>query len=140
VLRPESIIALAAVPLFDGLTPEELDRVAQHVMEQEYGEGHEIVIQDHWAAAFYLILDGTATVLVDGEARRTLGAGDYFGELSVIDVQPRSATVVATSPLTALVITAMDFRPVLSENWTITETILVNLCSRIRELEHPARH
>src|ERR1041385_486260 len=122
MLGSDHIEALALAPLFEGLEPSELARIADNVMEQEYGAGREIVVQGHDAAAFYLIVSGTAVVLVDGVERRVLGPGEYFGELSVLDTQPRTASVIAGEPPRALVITAWDFRPLLSENWPIAET------------------
>jgi CRP-like cAMP-binding protein len=135
MLVDEHVKALAAVPLFKDLAPDELAEVASHVMVQEYGTGRQLVSEGNRAAAFYLIVDGTAGVEVHGSPRRTLSPGDYFGELAVIDEKPRSANVFAMSPITALVIGSWDFMPMLEHHWSITKHVLRHLCDRVRELD-----
>ena len=85
---------------------------------------------------FYVILEGSADVEVHGEHRITLGAGQYFGETSLIDGQPRSATVVAgPEGMTAFALTAFDFAPILEENPPVALALLKVLASRLRAAE-----
>jgi CRP/FNR family cyclic AMP-dependent transcriptional regulator len=82
-----------------------------------------------------VILDGTATVSKAGVDKRTLGAGDHFGEISMIDSKRRSATVTATEPLTALAVPHLAFQSLLDDDPTCARETLMVLCARLREAE-----
>jgi len=84
---------------------------------------------------FFLILDGEAKVTVGNRTRRVLRAGDYFGEISLIDGQPRSATIVAATPLRTLALAEWNFRSALLTNPGIARKLLVELCRRLRSAE-----
>ena len=80
----------------------------------------------------FLILEGQATVTVGSHERVSLGPGDYFGEISLLDDEPRSATVTANGPLRALFLFSFTFRPLLREHFEVTEKIILRLCQRLR--------
>lgn len=104
---------LAAVPLFDGLTGAQHRMIARLVDGVEADAGETIVAQDTHTYQFVIIERGTAEMRHDGEPVSELGAGDYFGEIAILSGgQPRSATVNATTPLRALVLTAQKFNQV----------------------------
>jgi CRP-like cAMP-binding protein len=130
----ERLERLRAVPLFAGLKDRELKDVLGQTREVEH-TGGEIVEEGSKGVGFHLILDGTATVLQGGEVRRTLGPGDYFGEISLIDGKPRSATVTAAEDLTTASIVSWEFEPLLLEEPQITKALLLVMCSRLRAAE-----
>jgi len=104
---------LGRVSLFDGLTPDDLVALGSHMRETHFAAGDIVVREGTRGArvlAFFLILDGTATVTVGDEARPDLSAGDYFGEIGLLLDVPRTATVVAKTDLLCSAMSAWDFR------------------------------
>jgi CRP-like cAMP-binding protein len=89
----------------------------------------------HPGEEFFLILDGTARVDVSARKRSRLGPGQYFGEMSLLDGGPRSASVVAETPLRLLVIKRRDFSTLLREATELTQNLLVTLSHRVRHAE-----
>jgi CRP-like cAMP-binding protein len=87
---------------------------------------------------FFLILDGTARVEVSPEKRATLHPGAFFGEMSLLDGGPRSATVVADTPVRLLVIGRKHFADVLDDVPGLTLTLLTTLSRRVRQAEAEA--
>ena len=85
--------------------------------------------------AFHYILDGHATVSREGRELRTLGPGDYFGEISMIDGRPRSATVTAVEPMRVLAIPHQEFESVIDQDPDFARHLLKTLCARLRESE-----
>ena len=84
---------------------------------------------------FFVIIDGTATVKLSSRKRHRLGPGDFFGEMSLLDGEPRSATVKAETDLRLLVINRRHFWELLREVPELTQRMLVTLSRRVRELE-----
>jgi len=115
---------LAKVDLFRDLDKRELQDVAGAMKEYTFPAGREIVTQGTGGVGFFVIADGTASVTVDGGAVRTLGAGDYFGEVALLADAPRSATVTAESDITCWGITSWAFRPIVEANGSIAWKLL----------------
>ncbi len=126
---------LKSVPLFEGLSDKELNAVVSASRTVEHQAGHEVVEEGGGSVGFHLILDGTATVSQGARTIRTLAPGDYFGEISVIDGKPRSATVKTESAMRTLSLPAWKFQPLLDDNPALTRKILVGLCETIRASE-----
>lgn len=126
---------LAEIDIFRGLTSKQMKRLAGQVREVRLEDGHTVATEGHGALGFHLILDGQATVSSGGVERRTLGPGDYFGEISLIDGKPRSATIVAKGPLHTAVIDNTTFQPLIDESPEFARSLLMVLCGRIRALE-----
>jgi CRP/FNR family transcriptional regulator, cyclic AMP receptor protein len=104
---------LAAIPLFDGLTGAQHRMISRLLDGVEADAGETIVVQDTHTYQFVIIEQGTAEVRHDGAAVTVLGPGDFFGEIAILSGgQPRTATVIASSPLTAFVLTAQKFNQV----------------------------
>jgi CRP/FNR family transcriptional regulator, cyclic AMP receptor protein len=126
---------LAAIDVFAGLSPRQLKKLAAQVREVHHDDGHQVSTEGKGALGFHLILGGHANVSSKGVQRRTLGPGDYFGEISLIDGRPRSATVVAEGPLHTAVIDNSTFQPLIDESPEFARSLLLVLCGRLRALE-----
>ena len=87
------------------------ERVASVFKERRFAQGETVIQQGSGAAAFFVIDSGEATVLVDGIEQRTMQAGDYFGEMALIDAGTRTATVIAATELVCSGVTFWDFQP-----------------------------
>jgi len=126
---------LRKVDLFAGLSTKELESVADACKRAEFRDGDNIVTQGDPSARLYVIIDGTADVFVHGAKVDTVGPGDYFGEIAVIDEQPRAATVTATSPISALSLANFNVKRLLRTIPDIGFKMLRRACERIRSLE-----
>jgi CRP/FNR family cyclic AMP-dependent transcriptional regulator len=126
---------LAAVPLFQGLSKRELAAISSVAEELDHPEGRDIVVEGKSGAGFHLILKGSASVKVGAREVTVLGTGDYFGEMSVIDGGPRSATVTANTPVRTLSIASWEFMPLLEKHPGLAAKLLVEMVRRVRRLE-----
>jgi CRP/FNR family transcriptional regulator, cyclic AMP receptor protein len=131
---------LAGVALFDGIDPEGLAMVAGRAVEVDFPEGRTIVRQGEVGTGFFLITTGRTRVVRDGETIAELGPGEFFGELSLLDGEPRIATVVAEVPTTCLALATWDFEAVLLEEPKVTLAILRGMAARLRDLTESHRH
>jgi CRP/FNR family cyclic AMP-dependent transcriptional regulator len=127
-----SVDALRRVLLFSSLSDKDLERVMEISKEVTHKDGHMVVEEDHSAIGFHLILSGTAETSQHGTVLGTMGPGDYFGEISLIDGKPRSATVTARGELRTLAIPAWNFNQLLDEHPQLTRAMMVALADRIR--------
>lgn len=123
---------LQRVPLFQGLGRDELEMLSRSFKERTFPAGRTVTQEGAGGVGFFVIEDGTATVSIGGEERRQLGAGDYFGELALIDDSPRSATIVADSDLRCWGLTAWEFRPLVEQNASIAWSMLQTMAQRLR--------
>ena len=126
--------ALAAVPLFAGLGGHQLEAVGRLADEIDLPEGSELTRQGKSAHEFFVLLDGTVRVERDGKAVRHLGAGDFLGEIALVDGGPRTATVVAATPVRALVIGHREFNTLLEDYPEISRIVLRALANRVRNI------
>ena len=126
---------IANVDLFRDLSRAQLKRLAGAAIEVSHPPGKAVATEGRSGLAFHLIIEGSATVSKDGRELRTLGPGDYFGEISMIDGRPRSATVTAQEPLKAMAIPHQDFEAVIDEDPEFARRLLKTLCARLREAE-----
>ncbi len=126
---------LRSVAIFRGLDDKELHRIVAVGKEVRFDTGKVVAQQDGGAAGFHLVLDGQVSVVVDGRERARLGPGKYFGEMSLLDGLPRSATVKAEEPTTTFALTSWQFLPLLADYPSISRALLVELCARLRRVE-----
>jgi CRP-like cAMP-binding protein len=126
---------LAAVPILAGLSRRQRSRLHDGSRIVHHPAGKEVAAEGEGALALHIVLAGTAMVTVGGHERRTMSTGDHFGEISLIDGKPRSATVTATEPLTTLAIPYLVFQSLLDDDPTCARGLLAVLCTRLREAE-----
>ena len=136
--QQEQVEVLRRVPLFSDLTKRELQQVARTVNDVTHPAGHVIVTEGDKGVGLHIIISGQAKVSRNGRTVARLGPGDYFGEMSMIDGGPRTATVTADTPLRLLGLTFWDFHPLLKTSPSISYKLLVKLCARLREAEGEA--
>jgi CRP/FNR family transcriptional regulator len=131
--------ALRQVPLLMPLDDKQLKRLAGDFKERHVEAGGEIMSAGRGGVAFFILLEGEAAVTVDGQERRRLTAGDYVGEIAMIDPDaPRSATVTAVSDVRLAHLSAWDFRPFVIEHPEVAWDLLRTLAKRLREAERRA--
>jgi CRP/FNR family transcriptional regulator, cyclic AMP receptor protein len=101
---------IESLPLFGSLSKRECRQIARIADEVELAEGFHLVNQCSFAHEFFVIEEGTAAVMRDGQHVADLGPGDFMGEMGLLDHARRNASVVATSPMTVMVMSSQDFR------------------------------
>jgi CRP/FNR family cyclic AMP-dependent transcriptional regulator len=134
---PDVDDTLARVPLFSGVKPKDLKKLGKRMQERSFNEGDEITTEGRSGIGFFVIEHGNATVSIGGKIVRTLGPGEHFGEVALIDSGPRSATVIATTDLRCRGMSAWEFRPFVEEHPEVAWTLLETLVGRLREAESP---
>lgn len=131
---------LAECPLFTGAEADDLATLARTATEVTFPRGRVIVRQGEIGTGFFVIVDGRVRVVRDGETIASLGPGDFFGELSVIDGLPRVAQVVAEEETTCLALATWDFERVLLAEPRLALAILRGLAARLRSVTGQQRH
>jgi CRP-like cAMP-binding protein len=126
---------LGALPLFSRLRKRQLRRLAKLAKVADYSPAEVIVQSGERGDSFYLVLEGRANVL--GKSR-TLRAGDFFGEMALIDGGPRSATVTAATAVRTMQLPRRAFLQALEEDPRIALAIMESLAGRVRRLERDA--
>ena len=127
--------SLSKVPLFAGCKGKDLKKLSAQMSERTFSEGDTITEQGQSGVGFFVIEEGNATVSIRGEIVRTLGPGDWFGEISLIDDGPRSATIVAGTDLRCQGMTAWEFRPFVQGHPEVAWPLLETLAARLRDAE-----
>ena len=138
---PGSVDDVRSVPLFSGLNQRQLKRVARAFDERDYRPGRTIVREGEMdGIGFFIVTDGSAAVRVGGQRVGTLGPGDYFGELALINRSERSATIIAETDVRCLMTAFWDFRKLASANPDILWKLLEHLATVLAaERERRAR-
>jgi len=123
---------LEKAPLWSGLSKKELKSLVSVSRERRFESGDTIVKKGEGGVGFYLILDGTVEIRSDGNTLSKLGPGQFFGEMCVLDNQPRSADVVTVQPSRVLILTAWNIKGLISLNPRIALKMLQELVRRLR--------
>ena len=138
--RERKIELLGAMPLFEGLDADDLGGVADRTVEVDYGQGGVIVREGEIGTGFFVIVSGQVRVVRDGETVSTLGPGEFFGELSVLDHRPRNAQVAAVGPTTCLALASWDLEGVITDQPRVALSMLRVLATRLRDVTDAHRH
>jgi CRP/FNR family transcriptional regulator, cyclic AMP receptor protein len=123
---------LQRVPLFEHFEKGDLERLARSFKERTFDAGTTVTGEGKTGAGFFVIESGEATVSVRGGERRSLGPGDYFGEIALLDDGARSATVTAVSDLRCYGLTSWEFRPLVESDASIAWKLLETMAQRLR--------
>ena len=122
---------LDGIRLFSGLSKKELGQLAQRMDELTVREGEELATEGRYAHEFFVIEQGAAEVLKDGEPIGELGPGDFFGEIGLLETERRTATVRATSQMEVIVMFAPDFKKMEREQPAVADRIRSALRARL---------
>ncbi|HEV2712537.1 MAG TPA: cyclic nucleotide-binding domain-containing protein [Gaiellaceae bacterium] len=122
---------LKRVPLFEECSRKDLNEIAGIADEIDLRDGKELTRQGGPGREFFVLIDGTADVKKGTRRVNRLGPGDFFGEIALVTRRPRTATVVATSPVRALVITDRSFRRLLDHQPQIQSKVMSALAARL---------
>jgi CRP/FNR family transcriptional regulator, cyclic AMP receptor protein len=131
-LSDHKIDALRAVSLFAECSRHELEFLVTRTDEVEVEAGRTLITQGSLGDTFYLLLDGEATVEVDGHQRPPLGAGSFFGEISMLDRGSATATVVTTTPARLMVMSHAQFRDAIKANDNLLLQVMRAMAERLR--------
>ena len=123
---------LQRVPIFADFDRGDLQRLARSFKERTFEAGKTVAAEGKSGAGFFVIESGEASVSVRGEERAKIGAGDYFGEIALIDDGARSATITADTDLHCFGLTSWEFRPLVESNASIAWKLLETLAKRLR--------
>ena len=123
---------IARVPLFAKCTAEEIAAIAGVAQEHPYESGQIIVTQGTPGQAFYMVLSGRVEIIRDSSSLGAFGPGDFFGEMSLLDQAPRSATIRAIEQTVCLMLSSWDFKSLLEAHPSIAIKLLEVLSRRLR--------
>lgn len=126
---------LKRTPIFAKTSEASLRTMLKSAIEKTVKSGEKLVEKGERGTGFYLIIDGRADVIADGEKLAAFREGDFFGELAVIDGAPRTADVVATEDTTCIVVSQWAMRSIISSHSEIALSILEELVERLRRTD-----
>jgi len=124
---------IRSLPLFAGCTPAELAEVAAIATEIDLGAGRQLATENAEGQEFVVIIEGSASVTQGDAVINTMRSGDFFGEIALVTGQPRTASVVATTPVHALIIEGHAFRRLLEDAPDIQEKVERAIAERTAE-------
>jgi CRP/FNR family transcriptional regulator, cyclic AMP receptor protein len=133
--QDSKVQVLRSVPLFSGCTDKELQEISKITKEVDFPEGKQICKQGQTGLGLHVITDGETRVVINGRTRRRLGPGAFFGEMALLDNGPRTADVIAESPVSTLSLSAWDFKEVVQNHPSIAVKVLQEISSRLREAD-----
>jgi CRP/FNR family cyclic AMP-dependent transcriptional regulator len=126
---------LAGVPVLAHLSKRHRRRLLDESRVVRHDTGRDLAAEGEMALALHVVLSGRAAVTLKGQELRQLGPGDYFGEISLIDGRPRSATVTASEPMETLAVPHAAFSSLLQSEPECAQGLLQVLCARLRDAE-----
>jgi CRP/FNR family cyclic AMP-dependent transcriptional regulator len=140
VARDEKLDLLRRIPLFAGLDRHKIERLGTLADEVDVPSGKVLIRQGDSGGDLMVLVSGQVSVERNGERLNTLGAGGFFGEISLIDGGPRTATVTTESPSRLLVISHREFHAMMDEVPEVAAQILATLADRVRTLDTQSAH
>jgi len=126
---------IKSVPIFSDLDSGDLKAVAGSMKERTFSAGDTVTQEGEGGVGFFVIEDGTAKVSVGGQDVRTIGPGDYFGEIALIADADRTATITAESDLRCFGMTSWDFRPLVESNASIAWKLLQAMAQQLKQAQ-----
>ncbi|MEP7060049.1 MAG: cyclic nucleotide-binding domain-containing protein [Actinomycetota bacterium] len=136
--KPKLDVILASVPLFEGLTKRHLKQIADIATVDNYMEGATIVKEGDPGNSFFVVLSGQAKVVVKKRTVNKILPGDHFGEISLLDGEPRSASVITETPMTVASIDRKGFERLLQHDPGLSLAMLRTLARRLRTVNRAA--
>ncbi|HYH28533.1 MAG TPA: cyclic nucleotide-binding domain-containing protein [Actinomycetota bacterium] len=135
--RPDGKIEiLSKIPLFEHCTPKELELIGQLTDQIDASAGEVLTREGQPGREFYVVLDGKAKVTIEGREVASLGQGDFFGEMAIIDQGPRAATVTAETPMQLYVVDHRPFWTMVQESPSVAQNVMRALAHRLRVAEN----
>ena len=131
----QKIDLLKKVPLFNNLSQRHLKEIAKHADQVQVERGRVLVQQGKTGWEFIFIVEGKARVEKNGKVIRQLTGGDFFGEISLIDGEPRTSSVIADTDMTLLIVHKPSFDHLLEAIPGLQKKVLVSLCQYLRRAE-----
>lgn len=125
--------ALKRSPLFEGLSNKELTEIAMRTDDLDFPAGKVLCREGELGSEFYVVMEGDAEVTRNGKQLATLGAGDFFGEVALVEDVPRVATVTATTPVRCFMLTRGRFLHVLDDLPDVERKVMRALAKRLAE-------
>jgi CRP-like cAMP-binding protein len=138
VSKPKLDVVLASIPLFEGLSKRHLKQIAAIATVDNYMEGASIVKEGDPGDSFFMVLSGQAKVVVKNRTVNRIIPGDHFGEISLLDGQPRSASVITETPMTVASIDRKGFERLLQNDPDLSLAMLRTLAKRLRSVRKVA--
>jgi CRP-like cAMP-binding protein len=126
-----SVEDIAAVPIFSSLDPDQLATIANWFDAEDVGEGVKLVDEGCHGYSFFVLAEGTASVTAEREELATLRAGDFFGEVAMLDSGRRTASVTSTAPARLLVMFGTEFRHLQDAYLEIADRITLAMRKRV---------
>ena len=129
---------LAEIPLFEGLSKKELSHISSLATRLELPAGKALTKEGQQGYEFIIVLEGEVEVRQHGQVIAKRGAGDYFGEIALLDDRPRTATVIAKTPVAIEVINRQEFSGMLAEVPELGGKLMSTMAQRLADLEEHA--
>ncbi len=126
---------LAQVPLFEGLSKKQLRRISSLMTRIDRPAGQILTTEGQRGSEFFIVLEGEVEVRQGDRVIATRRPGDYVGEIALLDKRPRTATVVATTPVSVEVLSRREFVSLLAEVPQLSEQIMATMARRLADIE-----
>ena len=131
---------LRKIKLFEGCSPEELDRIDQLSDTLDVAAGSVLAQEGHLGKEFVVIVSGSATISREGKELATIGAGDYFGEIALLDGRPRTTDAIAHTNCELAILERRDFLPFIRSQPLLAMKFVELLCMRLRRTSEQIEH
>jgi CRP/FNR family transcriptional regulator, cyclic AMP receptor protein len=130
---PATVEQLQRVPLFSDMDKKELQSLASSFKERRFSKGDTVAAEGTGGIGFFVIDEGEAKITLRGDETARLKAGDYFGEIALIDEGARTATITADTDMVCYGLTSWEFRPLVESNSSIAWKLVQALAKQLRE-------
>lgn len=126
---------LARVPMFSACSKKELEMIGRQAEELDVPAGETLIMQGSAGRDFFVVVDGKAAVTRDGKDVATVGPGDFFGELALLDKSPRNATVTAATSMRVFLLSQPSFHGLLSTIPSLSHKVMVGMARRLQDFD-----